>query len=72
MKTKTTETELNSGNSLESLLSDISPVATVTGLYRSTPAGFEPLSKDAPLTPEEVRNYPVFYELARRKRMTAT
>jgi hypothetical protein len=58
MKTKTTETEMNGG-----LPPDISPVATVTGLYRSTPAGFEPLSKDAPLTPEEVRNYPVFYEL---------
>jgi len=63
MKTKTTETELNSGNSLESLLSDIPPVATVTGLYRSTPSGFEPLTKETPLTQEEVRNYPVFYEL---------
>ncbi len=58
MKTKTTETEMNS-----TINPDISPVATVTGLYRSTPSGFEPLSKDAPLTPDEVRNYPVFYEL---------
>lgn len=42
---------------------EINPVATVTGLYRSTPSGFEPLTKEAPLTLEEVRNYPVFYEL---------
>ena len=58
MKTKTTKTEMNN-----TINPDISPVATVTGLYRSTPSGFEPLSKDAPLTLEEVRNYPVFYEL---------
>ncbi len=58
MTTKSTETERNGG-----LLPAIPPVATVTGLYRSTPSGFEPLSKDAPLTPGEVRNCPVFYEL---------
>ena len=40
------------------------PVATVTGLYRATDAGLEPLTKDTPLTPDEVRTCPVFYELA--------
>ena len=63
MTTKTTETKTNSGNSPPGLIPDISPVATVTGLYRSTPSRFEPLTKEAPLTLEEVRNYPVFYEL---------
>ena len=58
MKTKPTETEIHGGP-----LPDIPPVATVTGLYRSTPSGFEPLTKEMPLTQEEVRNYPVFYEL---------
>lgn len=60
MTTKRTETEMNSP---ASLLPDIPPVATVTGLYRSTPSGFEPLTREAPLTLEEVRNCPVFYEL---------
>ena len=58
MTTKPIETEIQGG-----LLSDIPPVATVTGLYRSTPSGFEPLTREEPLTLEEVRNYPVFYEL---------
>ena len=39
------------------------PVATVTGLYRGTSAGLEPLTKETPLTLEEVRRNPVFYEL---------
>jgi len=43
--------------------SETTPVATVTGLYRGTFSGLEPLTKDTPLTPEEVRRYPIFYEL---------
>jgi hypothetical protein len=39
------------------------PVATVTGLYRGTFSGLEPLTKDTPLTQEEVRRNPIFYEL---------
>jgi len=39
------------------------PVATVTGLYRGTFSGLEPLTKDTPLTPDEVRRNPIFYEL---------
>ena len=39
------------------------PVATVTGLYRGTFCGLEPLTKDTPLTQEEVRRNPIFYEL---------
>jgi hypothetical protein len=39
------------------------PVATVTGLYRTTDSGFELLSAETPLTMEEVRTMPVFYEL---------
>jgi len=39
------------------------PVALVTGLYRGTFSGLEPLTKDTPLTQEEVRRNPVFYEL---------
>jgi hypothetical protein len=39
------------------------PIATVTGLYRGTFSGLEPLSKDTPLTLDEVRRNPVFYEL---------
>ena len=39
------------------------PVATVTGLYRGTFSGLVPLTKDTPLTLEEVRRNPVFYEL---------
>lgn len=39
------------------------PAATVTGLYRATSAGLEPLTKNTPLTPDEVRDAPVFFEL---------
>lgn len=39
------------------------PVARVTGLYRSTFGGFEPLTVDTPLTPGEIRSTPIFYEL---------
>ena len=42
---------------------DTNPVATVTGLYRGTFSGLEPLTKDTPLTLGEVRRNPVFYEL---------
>ena len=41
----------------------IQPVATVTGLYRGTFSGLEPLTKDTPLTLDEVRRNPIFYEL---------
>ena len=43
--------------------SETTPVATVTGLYRGTFSGLEPLTKDTPLTQEDVRRYPIFYEL---------
>jgi hypothetical protein len=43
---------------------ETTPVATVTGLYRGTAGGLEPLTKDTPLTQDEVRRNPVFYELA--------
>jgi len=39
------------------------PVATVTGLYRGTFSGLEPLTRETPLTLYEVRTKPVFYEL---------
>jgi len=39
------------------------PAATVTGLYRGTFSGLEPLTKDTPLTLDEVRRNPIFYEL---------
>jgi hypothetical protein len=42
---------------------DTTPVATVTGLYRGTNSGLEPLTKETPLTLGEVRSNPVFYEL---------
>jgi len=42
---------------------NFTPAATVTGLYRGTFSGLEPLTKDTPLTQEEVRRSPVFYEL---------
>jgi hypothetical protein len=35
----------------------------VTGLYRGTFSGLELLTKDTPLTQEEVRRNPIFYEL---------
>ena len=41
----------------------VRPVATVTGLYRGKFGGLEPLTADKPLTPEEVRRNPIFYEL---------
>ena len=43
--------------------SEIALVATVTGLYRGTFSGLEPLTKDIPLTLDEVRRNPIFYEL---------
>jgi len=45
------------------MAAETGPVATVTGLYRGTFSGLEPLTKDTPLTLEEVRRNPVFYEL---------
>src|SRR5271169_2616584 len=39
------------------------PVAKVTGIYRGTFSGIEPLTIDQPLTLEEVRRNPIFYEL---------
>ena len=42
---------------------NVQPVATVTGLYRGTFNGLEPLTPRTPLTREEVRRNPVFYEL---------
>ena len=45
------------------MAAETGPVATVTGLYRGTFSGLEPLTKDTPLTLDEVRRNPVFYEL---------
>jgi hypothetical protein len=42
---------------------EIMPVASVTGLYRGTDSGFEPLTADTPLTIEEIRSTPIFYEM---------
>jgi len=42
---------------------DVHPVATVTGLYRGKFSGLEPLTADTPLSIEEVRRNPIFYEL---------
>ena len=39
------------------------PVATVTGLYRGKFSGLEPLTVDYPLSRDEVRRNPIFYEL---------
>ncbi len=39
------------------------PVATVTGLYRGTFAGLVPLTVKTPLTQDQVRRNPIFYEL---------
>jgi hypothetical protein len=39
------------------------PVATVTGLYRGRSEGLEPLTINTPLTSDEVRRNPLFYEL---------
>ena len=41
----------------------IQPVATVTGLYRGKFSELEPLTVDKPLTQDEVRRNPIFYEL---------
>ena len=38
-------------------------VAKVTGLYRGRFGGLEPLTVDTPLTQDEVRRNPIFYEL---------
>ena len=45
------------------MAAETTPVATVTGLYRGTAGGLEPLTKDTPLTLDEVRRNPIFYEL---------
>jgi hypothetical protein len=45
---------------------EIMPVATVTGLYRGTFSGLEPLTAATPLSREEVRRNPIFYELELR------
>ncbi|MGB9176991.1 MAG: hypothetical protein WCB46_09680, partial [Methanoregula sp.] len=45
------------------MTAETTPAATVTGLYRGTFSGLEPLTKDTPLTPDEVREMPVFFEL---------
>ncbi|MFA4849951.1 MAG: hypothetical protein WC626_09520 [Methanoregula sp.] len=39
------------------------PVAKVTGLYRGKFGGLEPLTVNSPLTRDEVRRNPIFYEL---------
>ena len=39
------------------------PIAHVTGLYRGTFDGLTPLTLDTPLSPEEVRRNPIFYQL---------
>jgi hypothetical protein len=45
------------------MATETTPVATVTGLYRGTFSGLEPLTKETPLTQDEVRRNPIFYEL---------
>ena len=45
------------------MAAETTPVATVTGLYRGTFSGLEPLTKDTPLTLDEIRRNPIFYEL---------
>jgi hypothetical protein len=42
---------------------ETTPVATVTGLYRATFSGLEPLTVNNPLTLEEAWQNPVFYEM---------
>ena len=39
------------------------PVARVTGIYRGTFDGLVPLTENFPLTEEEVRRNPIFYQL---------
>ena len=41
----------------------LQPVARVTGIYRGTFDGLIPLTVDTPLTEEEVRRNPIFYQL---------
>jgi hypothetical protein len=38
-------------------------VAEVIGIFRGKSGGFEPLTPDTPLTPDEVRRNPIFYIL---------
>jgi len=45
------------------MIEENKPIATVTGLYRGTFSGLEPLTKETPLTLDEVRRNPIFYEL---------
>jgi hypothetical protein len=42
---------------------NMQPIATVTGLYRGKFDGLEPLTVRSPLTWDEVRRNPIFYEL---------
>ena len=42
---------------------NVQPIATVTGLYRGKFGGLELLTPDKPLTRDEVRRNPLFYEL---------
>ena len=42
---------------------NVQPIATVTGLYRGKFGGLELLTPDKPLTRDEVRRNPIFYEL---------
>jgi hypothetical protein len=39
------------------------PIAKVVGIYRGTASGLLPLTLDTPLSPEEVRRNPIFYQL---------
>ncbi|MDP2797323.1 MAG: hypothetical protein Q8N94_07420 [Methanoregula sp.] len=43
--------------------SEMQPIATVTGLYRGKFDGLELLTASTPLTRDEVRRNPIFYEL---------
>lgn len=59
----TPEAKVPGGSGNYILNPEPAPVATVTGLYRGTWSGLEPLTKDTPLTLDEVRRNPIFYEL---------
>ena len=41
----------------------IQPIAKVTGLYRGTFNGLTPLTPESPLSSEEIRRNPIFYQL---------
>ena len=41
----------------------IQPIAKVVGIYRGTFNGLTPLTPESPLSPEEVRRNPIFYQL---------